>query len=142
MILLDTDHATVLLFKEHSNYEVLASRILATTDSDIALNVVSLEEQLRGWLAEVARRRRMHGLVPVYAKLAELVDFYANWEISPFTDAAATIFDDLRKQGVRIGTQDLKIASIALANGALLLSANLVHFEKVPGLKVEDWLHS
>jgi tRNA(fMet)-specific endonuclease VapC len=45
----------------------------------------------------------------------------------------------LRKQ-VRIGSQDLKIAAIALAQGALLLSANLRDFRKVPGLQVENWL--
>ena len=35
---------------------------------------------------------------------------------------------------------DLKIASIALANGVLLLSANLRDFEQVPNLRVENWL--
>jgi hypothetical protein len=36
----------------------------------------------------------------------------------------------------------LKIASIALANDSLLFSANLVDLQKVPGLKVEDWLYT
>ncbi len=141
MILLDTDHATVLLFKEHSKYELLSSRLLAADDSRIVANVVSLDEQLRGWLAEIARRRRAGDLVPVYAKLIELVQFYSAWEIATFDDAAAVIFENLKKQRIRIGAQDLKIASIALANEALLLSANLVDFQKVPGLKVEDWLY-
>ena len=39
------------------------------------------------------------------------------------------------------GTQDLKIASTAIAQDALLLSANLRGFEQVPGLNVEDWLY-
>jgi tRNA(fMet)-specific endonuclease VapC len=47
----------------------------------------------------------------------------------------------LRTARIRIGTQDLKIASIALADNATLLSANLVDFRQVPGLDVEDWLH-
>jgi tRNA(fMet)-specific endonuclease VapC len=34
----------------------------------------------------------------------------------------------------------LKIASIALANDALLLTANRRDFEKVPGLQLENWL--
>lgn len=36
---------------------------------------------------------------------------------------------------------DLKIASIALSQDALVLSANLRDFEQVPNLQVEDWLH-
>jgi len=35
---------------------------------------------------------------------------------------------------------DLKIASICLANGATLLSRNIVDFNNVPRLHVEDWL--
>jgi predicted nucleic acid-binding protein len=35
---------------------------------------------------------------------------------------------------------DLKISSIALEEGALLLSANLRDFERVLGLRVENWL--
>ena len=38
-----------------------------------------------------------------------------------------------------IGTIDLKIAAIVLANDATLLRRNLSDFRKVPGLKVEDW---
>jgi tRNA(fMet)-specific endonuclease VapC len=34
---------------------------------------------------------------------------------------------------------DLRIASIALARGYTLISRNLVDFQKVPGLIVEDW---
>jgi len=41
---------------------------------------------------------------------------------------------------VRIGSMDLKIASIALVHNALVLSANLQDFQKVPGLRVENWL--
>jgi tRNA(fMet)-specific endonuclease VapC len=35
---------------------------------------------------------------------------------------------------------DLKIASVALANNATLLSRNLQDYQKVPGLRVVDWL--
>ena len=35
---------------------------------------------------------------------------------------------------------DLKIAAICIAHDPLLLTRNLVDFEKVPGLQVENWL--
>jgi tRNA(fMet)-specific endonuclease VapC len=72
----------------------------------------------------------------------ELIQFYADWKIAAFDDYSAVIFRQLRSQKIHIGAHDLKIASIALANDALLFSANLVHFQKVPNLKVEDWLYS
>jgi tRNA(fMet)-specific endonuclease VapC len=40
---------------------------------------------------------------------------------------------------IRIGTMDLKIASIVKVRDATLFSRNLRDFRKVPGLKVEDW---
>ena len=45
-------------------------------------------------------------------------------------------------QKLRIGTMDLKIASITLVRRSTLLSSNLRDFQCVPGLVVEDWLHS
>jgi len=59
----------------------------------------------------------------------------------PFDEAAAHQFDGLRLQKLRIGSSDLKIAATALVNHALLLSANLSDFKKVPGLRVENWLN-
>ena len=46
----------------------------------------------------------------------------------------------LRDQRIRVGTQDLTIASIALAHDATLLARNTVDFAKVPGLRFENWL--
>jgi tRNA(fMet)-specific endonuclease VapC len=58
----------------------------------------------------------------------------------PFDATAVRQFDDLRRRKLRIGSRDLKIAATALVNHALLLSANRADFEKVPGLRVENWL--
>ena len=69
-----------------------------------------------------------------------LFEFYQEFEIAVFDEAAARQFDDLRHQRIRLGTRDLKIAATALVQKALILSANLRDFEKVPGLRVENWL--
>ena len=61
------------------------------------------------------------------------------WRILPFNEPAADRFEALRQDRIRIGTQDLKIASIALEHDVLLLSANLRDFRKVPGLRVQYW---
>ena len=53
-----------------------------------------------------------------------MFEFYQEFEIILFDEAAVRRFDDLRNQRLRLGTMDLKTAAIALANNALLLSAN------------------
>jgi tRNA(fMet)-specific endonuclease VapC len=72
--------------------------------------------------------------------LLKLFDFYASYHIAEFDEAAAKRFNELRQSKVRISTSDLKIASIALCCGALLLTANRQDFEKVPGLRFANWL--
>lgn len=74
-----------------------------------------------------------------YRKLAIHAKAYARAVLLDFDEAAATKFDELRSARLGIGTQDLKIAAIALARNATLLSRNLKDFMKVPGLRVEDW---
>jgi tRNA(fMet)-specific endonuclease VapC len=64
----------------------------------------------------------------------------SDWEIVPFDERAADQFADLRRRRIRIGTMDLKIASIALVNAALLVTANLRDYSLVPNLRCENWL--
>ena len=45
----------------------------------------------------------------------------------------------LRPQRIRVGTMDLRIASIALSRGLTVLTRNLRDFRRVPGLLAEDW---
>jgi tRNA(fMet)-specific endonuclease VapC len=118
----------------------LLGRLRASTDQRIATTIVSVEEQMRGWLALIRRERDIHRQVSAYERLGKMFDFFEGWEIVPLDDAAATRFTVLRQQRIRIGTQDLKIAAITLEHNALLLSANLRDFEHVPGLRVENWL--
>ncbi|MGO8744859.1 MAG: type II toxin-antitoxin system VapC family toxin [Thermoguttaceae bacterium] len=139
MILLDTDHINVL---QSMGPQVAALRasMAASADQEFATTAITVEEQMRGWLALIHRYSDVHRQIPAYERLVGLFDFFARWHIPPFDEAAADEFNRLRGQRVRIGTMDLKIAATALANGALLLSANLRDFEQVPNLRVENWL--
>jgi predicted nucleic acid-binding protein len=55
---------------------------------------------------------------------------------------AATPFDRLQQNKAvrRIGRGDQLIANIVRANGAVLVSRTLKDFQKVPGLKGENWV--
>jgi len=69
--------------------------------------------------------------------------FTSQFASLPFDDAAAEQYGQLRavleKQGALIGPNDLLIASIALANNAMLVTHNTDEFGRVPGLQLEDW---
>ena len=140
MILLDTDHLTVISYPADSRYLALRDRVTATAHEELVASVVSVDEQMRGWLAVLARTRGVRGQIGPYERLSRMIEFFAGWDILPWDGAAADEFERLRKQRVRIGSQDLKIASIAISRNALLLSANLRDFRQVPGLRVESWL--
>jgi tRNA(fMet)-specific endonuclease VapC len=45
----------------------------------------------------------------------------------------------LQKIGTQIGSYDLQIAAIALANNLILVTHNTREFERVEGLNLEDW---
>jgi tRNA(fMet)-specific endonuclease VapC len=141
MIILDTDHL-VELQRFTSNEGKRLSEKLAAQLEPVAITIITPEEQLRGWLAEIRRRPSVEKQIFAYLKLQELLRYLNGWQIAPWNEEAAETFESLRRQKVRIGTMDLKIASIALATGSLLLSRNTKDFEQVPGLDVEDWLTS
>jgi tRNA(fMet)-specific endonuclease VapC len=140
MILLDTDHLTVLLDDRDARHIQLKGLIETANDDFISTTVISVEEQCRGWLAIINRQLDVRLQVPAYRRLAKLFNFLASWDIILFDAAAADEFLRLRKQRIRIGTQDMKVASIALMNDALLLSANLRDFQRIPHDRVENWL--
>jgi tRNA(fMet)-specific endonuclease VapC len=141
MIILDTDHLSILEYPERPQYQTLVAAMDRSVDTDFVTSAITVEEQLKAWLAAIHRTRRVHDQILYYTRFTGLIEFFSRWPLLPFDEPAADRFEALRAQGIRIGTMDLKIASIALGADSLLLSANLRDFQQVPGLQVEDWLH-
>lgn len=65
-------------------------------------------------------------------------------EVADFDDASADAYSrirlSLRQMGRPTGEMDMLIASVALANDAILITHNTRHFENIEGLTIEDWL--
>jgi tRNA(fMet)-specific endonuclease VapC len=140
MIVLDTDHLSEYQRGTSDVGARLRDRMVASADQEFVTTIITWEEQTRGRLARVRQEKTVFDEVSAYVHLAELIRFYSTWTILHFDHAAALQVDRLKKLKIRIGTMDLKIASIVLRWGAKLLSANLRDFRQVPGLLVEDWL--
>ena len=141
MILIDTDHATYFKYPESERGRRFIQRLTALPKLEVvAVAIITVEERMRGWLATIAKEKTALRQVVGYRELTKLFEFYQEFVMVPFDESAALQFDDLRARRVRLGTRDLKIAATALINHALLLSANRGDFERVPGLRVENWL--
>ena len=138
LLVLDTDH-----FSEWESGSAAGVRLrvrLPSAESDLAVTVVTVEEQMRGWLAEMRRHHDLHRQIAPYTKLQRQVEAFADWIILPWDADSANLFVKLRRQGLRIGSLDLKIACIALAHDSTVLTRNAKDFAQVPGLRIENWL--
>jgi len=103
-------------------------------------SLVTVEEQLRGRLAVIARHfNTAHRLIPAYADLERTFAYFQAWQVLPFTSQDFNTFLHFRRQGLRISTRDLRIAASALNGGLVVVTSNLSDFAQIPGLAVEDW---
>jgi tRNA(fMet)-specific endonuclease VapC len=131
--LLDTDHLT--LFQR--GHAPVARRVALEPPDAIGISVVSIEESLRGRLAQLARAGDGPARIKQYMLLEQSIQLFAQFPIVSYDQDAETNFQQLR--ALRMGTQDRKIASIALAAQLILVTANRRDFARVPGLVLEDW---
>ena len=73
-----------------------------------------------------------------------LMTFLSRIEVVPFGAEAAreygSIRADLTRKGTLIGANDLLIAAHAKALGLTLVTNNTREFDRVEGLKVENWV--
>jgi tRNA(fMet)-specific endonuclease VapC len=138
MVVLDTDLVS-LLSRRDSELSVRLTQRLETVANDVVTTIVTYEVQMRGWLAFVAKAHTVLAEIRAYDRLLSHVDYYTRIPVLPFNELAAVEYQRLRQQRIRIGTMDLKIASIVLSLRATLLSRNLKDFKQIPGLDVQDW---
>lgn len=138
-VILDTN--TISLLREDDS--PMAARIIQKMKqlpaSEIWTSVVSYQEQLKGWLAAINRPRTDRYLLWAYAALQNTLITFSRLPVMPFDEAALAVFQELKSQRLGVGTHDLRIAAIALAHGATVVTQNLRDFQRVPGLAVEDW---
>jgi tRNA(fMet)-specific endonuclease VapC len=132
---LDTDHLSLL---QRGN-QTIKKRISTIRPEQIAITIISAEEQIRGRLNVIRRAKSPNELVLAYQRLTELLDDFKTINLLDFNLDACSIYNDLISQKIRIGTQDLRIAAIALAFKGIIVTRNQKDFEKVPGLQLENW---
>jgi tRNA(fMet)-specific endonuclease VapC len=95
-------------------------------------------------LAELLHGVEKSSMIP--KNLRKVEDFVSRLEVLPYENTAASHYGDiltnLEKKGTVIGVNDLHIAAHARSEGLILVSNNVREFERVEGLRLENWIES
>jgi tRNA(fMet)-specific endonuclease VapC len=129
---LDTNIITAIL-KGNDRVREKAQQVIKT-GGEIFINGISYYEIKRGLLAVNAttKLRKFDLLCQEFGLI--LLD------TKSLFDEAAMIYADLRKKGNLIEDADILIAALTKTNDYTVVSDNTRHFERVDGLKFENWL--
>jgi tRNA(fMet)-specific endonuclease VapC len=130
---LDTD---ALAFWLHGQ-ESIAARIAATPPQQLAATI--MEGVLGGWCIQIMQARNDQQLARAYQALHESLEFSRSIQILPFNLPEIRRYRQLRTQHRRIGTNDLRIATIVLEQQGILVTRHTTDFADTSGLQLEDW---
>jgi tRNA(fMet)-specific endonuclease VapC len=135
LFVLDTDHLTLF----YRGDAAVVRRISARQPGELAISIMTVDEQLRGWYTLTRQARRPEQVARAYAHLGEAVPRLAKWRILPYTESAIARTAQLKTLHLNVRLMDLRIGAIALENGAVVVTRNCRDFGRIPGLIVEDW---
>lgn len=135
LYLLDTDILQLL----QEGLSAVVTHVRAVAPGDVATSVVTVEEQLSGWYAQLRMAKRPERMAWAYRRLAENVRFLSRIQIADFDESAIRRCENLKKLKLKVRKMDLRIAATALECGATLVTRNVRDFRQVPGLTIEDW---
>ena len=95
MIILDTDVLSIVRRADGPEYDNLVER-LDSADDDIAVSIISFEEQMRGWLAFIARAKSAYQQIEAYARLHALLEDFTTRPVLDFDEDSAVEFERLK----------------------------------------------
>jgi tRNA(fMet)-specific endonuclease VapC len=120
-------------------HPVVGHRIASRTTADLAIAIISVEEQLGGWYTRIRRAKRRDEIARAYQFLTDNVVSLLRFRIFSLTESAIDRHAELKRQKLNVGKKDLCISAIALEESAVVVTRNRADFGRVPGLTTEDW---
>lgn len=137
MYVLDSDTLSLV----HSGSGLLNERVAKLDPVEVGVSLVTRIEILRARFDFVLKAADGEQLLRAQFWLHQSEQLLSRYSVVSFDENSAAELDRLRaiKKLKKIGRADLLIASVVLANRAVLVTRNLKHFRQIPGLKVENW---
>lgn len=102
----------------------------------IVISAITYQEMQYGLLGKKASPK--HAVL--VQEFLKRVDEILPWDKAA-VDATTNVKRDLMAKGTPIGNNDTAIAGHAIATGSVLVTNNTREFQRVKGLKLEDWVH-
>ncbi len=130
MACLDTDILVGLLRGEP---EAIAKISTLETTETISTTPINATELFKGAYRSKYSQENVK-LVHELIDNLKLLEFDRN-----SAKSSGRIIEELRKDGKEIGDMDSMIGGIVLANAETLITRNLEHFNRIPGLRTEKW---
>ncbi len=128
---LDTN---ICIYFLKGSFPVLKEKLLSHSPKEIFIPSIVKAELFYGAQKSLNKKENL--------KKLEL--FLAPFTITPFGDKESVIYGNIRanleRRGLSIGSNDLIIASIVVANNGILVTKNIKEFSRIKGLKIEDWI--
>jgi tRNA(fMet)-specific endonuclease VapC len=135
VFVLDTDHVTLY---HTGNPQVLQNIALHAADT-LTICVITVEEQLTGWQTALRQAKDDARREQVYRRMALAVESLSGWLVIPFTHSAMLRHRALLRLHRNVGSNDLKIAAVAIEFNATVITRNQRDFRQVAGLTLADW---
>lgn len=132
MYLFDSD--VLITLNNDRASEALRRRVRGTPRHLRFTSAINLGEILRGAYGYRDRDRLVR----------RIEQLFTGFRMLAFDTDAARIYArlafELTRKGESIGEADTRIAAIALARNLTVVTGNVRHFSRVPGLRLENWL--
>ncbi len=137
MYLLDTD----TLSRLHAGHPRVIAR-LTQANEEVATTIVTKVELLRGRIDFLLKANTAEDILKAQFWLLKTEELLSQIKVIPFDTEAIRQFEKLQQQSKlrKIGRADLLIASLSLAQQAILVTRNLRHFQQIPGLHTTNWV--
>ncbi|NET55719.1 MAG: type II toxin-antitoxin system VapC family toxin [Symploca sp. SIO2E6] len=136
--IIDTDHTSLFLAGNRAIIHQVAEHY-----ANIAITVITVQELFNGWNGRLNDPRQAHNLSNLYSKLWETTEFFKTMNILNFDRDAENCYNELRRNrnlAKKRLAKDLRIASIALMQNAIVVTRNYKDFSQVPSLEIENWV--
>jgi tRNA(fMet)-specific endonuclease VapC len=138
LYILDTDHISLFL----GNYSPVRDRVLQTR-AECSITIISVQEIFNGWVGQLNRVENEAYKIEIYQRLHLTTQFIQQMPVLNYEQAASIQYQQIINANPILAKRrlekDMRIAAIALANEATVVTRNIRDFEQVPKLIMEDW---